>query len=58
VIEEFERGKPPPKGKEENRLVREFGGDDDDEGFVKRITGKRDDRGWQDVMEWMDENGL
>jgi len=42
---------------EECRLVREFGGEDED-ALVRKLTGGRDEEGWNKVMEWMDENGL
>ncbi|GAA6015101.1 hypothetical protein JCM11491_001662 [Sporobolomyces phaffii] len=43
----------------ESRLASEFGGAvDDDDALVRRIDVTRDDDGWRQVMDWMDENGL
>lgn len=42
---------------QECRLVKEFGGEDED-ALVRKLMGERDEKGWEQVMEWMDENGL
>ncbi|GAA5981658.1 hypothetical protein JCM10908_004553 [Rhodotorula pacifica] len=44
-----------------HRLIRDFTNEEDPEdedGLVRRLVGKRDEQGWQRVMDWMDENGL
>ncbi|GAA5835630.1 hypothetical protein JCM11251_002982 [Rhodosporidiobolus azoricus] len=42
----------------EHRLAREFAEEEDDEALVRIIDARRDDQGWQEVQDWMDENGL
>lgn len=40
-----------------HRLLRDFA-DEHDEGLVRALSGGLDERGWEQVMDWMDENGL
>ncbi|GAA5928776.1 uncharacterized protein JCM15063_003964 [Sporobolomyces koalae] len=40
-----------------HRLVTDFGGPDEDS-LVRTIVAERDEHGWQQIMEWMDEHGL
>ncbi|BGP39835.1 hypothetical protein JCM10450v2_003805 [Rhodotorula kratochvilovae] len=52
-----------PEGSDagEHRLVQEFGpleGEEEDDALVRRLVGRRDEQGWEKVMEWMDQNGL
>ncbi|POY74871.1 hypothetical protein BMF94_2144 [Rhodotorula taiwanensis] len=43
---------------DEHRLLRDFVDDEEDDGLVRRLTGRRDEAGWERAMDWMDENGL
>lgn len=44
-----------------HRLLRDFVNSEDPEdqdGLVRLLVGRRDQQGWQQVMDWMDDNGL
>lgn len=44
-----------------HRLLRDFANPEDPEdqdGLVRLLVGRRDQQGWQHVMDWMDDNGL
>ncbi|GAA6049593.1 hypothetical protein JCM3770_005025 [Rhodotorula araucariae] len=52
---------PQDSSASEHRLVEAYGpleGDDPEDALVRRIVGGRDAEGWNEVMEWMDTNGL
>lgn len=44
-----------------HRLIRDFANPEDPEdqdGLVRLLVGRRNQQGWQQVMDWMDDNGL
>lgn len=57
VLQEGQAPTPAPQ----HRLLRDFANPEDPEdqdGLVRLLVGRRDQQGWQQVMDWMDDNGL